>query len=1164
MELLDLTYEKQLLNKEMKISYSYFNTISLRKALLSMALTVASFLTFAQQDNLFYFAAPDISSSQGENPISLKLLSYDDAATVTISQPANGGFTPIVVNLAANSVSTVDLSAFLADIESPSADNINSNGLKIVSTEMITAYYELSAPSNKEVFSLKGSKGIGTNFYTPFQKNWANASVSPGTFSSIEVVATEDNTIVAITPKTDIVGHTVGATFNVTLDEGETYSARDVNLSAASSLAGSIVSSNKPISVTVFSGALVNSGCNSSMGDQITPTDYLGTDFIIRKGTSSDDRVYILGTQNNTGITIENLSTTTSLINWSETYELDLTDDINYIKTTKPVYVWHASGNGCNLNGAQVPHIFCAGKYDQTFSRGSADSLGVLVHIRAGYEDDFLLNGNASLLTAADFSVVPGTGGEFVVAMKYFNTTQIPVGSFNKLTNTEEIFGLAIMNGTSGSGSGFAYLSEFLSYPFIDAGLDNSICANMPFSVDGLIGGGDVTAVWSHTGFGSFNSATNVLTNEYQAAQIDSIISPIELILTSTGPCPEIKDTLILTVTPAPIVNANTDQIVCANNATIDLSGTVSGGASTGVWTTPNGSGAFLPNNTDLNAQYIPSNADTTAGNVTIVLTSTGPVSCNQVSDTMFVTITPAPFVEAGPPNMSVCSNNPGFSLSGSVGGGSSTGKWTTSGNGSFSPDNLSLNCSYSPSPLDVNGGSIWIYLTSTNNSPCLAVKDSIQVTFTAPPTVNAGVDLFACFNEAEVDLSGLVSGPTTTGEWTGGAGMYTPDNQTLVTSYTPTSGEVTSGSITLTLTSTNNGNCLAVTDQVSIDFVAPPFANFDYNNVCLNEEMVFTDFSINGFGNIIDWNYNFGDATTANTPDAVHTYNADGTYNVELIVQSDAGCYDTTTKVVTVYELPVADFTYSSSCENELIVIDFEDASTVSSGTIDSWFYDFGGQGQQSTANPSQLFMGEGNFIITHIVETDNGCSDTILQTITIPPSPNAAFFYNTPNGINVGAEFNFIDTSDYAASWYWELGNGETSTDQNPTTVYFENTTYEVTLYATGPLGCVDSTTQTITIDNVTTEINLLIPNAISPNGDGKNDVWKLEFIEFVNPEAQIIIMNKWGQTIFESIGYSNPWDGRVGGELVPEGNYYYIIKLSDTEIFKGALLVMNSGTN
>lgn len=1138
------------------------NPQSIAKSLAFVMAFLFSSQLNAQQDTLFYFAAPEISSSQGETPIGVKLLSYDNAATVTISQPANGGFTPIIVNLAANSTSSVDLTPFIASIESPSANAVNSNGLKIESDEMITAYYELSATTNKEIFTLKGNKGLGTDFYTPFQENWANASVSPATFSSFDIVATEDNTTIAITPKTNIVGHTVGSTFNITLNEGETYSARDVNISAATSLSGSIVSSNKPVAVTVFSGALINDGCNSSMGDQITPSNYLGRDFIIHRGTSSDDRVYILATQNSTAITIENMTTTSTVINWSETYEVDLTDDINYISCSKPVYIWHASGNGCNLNGAQVPHIYCAGKYDQTFTRANTDSLGLIVHVRAGFEDDFLLNGSATLLQASDFTVVPGTGGEFVVARKYFNTTDIPVGSFNKLTNTGDIFGLAIMNGSDGQGSGYGYVSEFASYPFIDAGLDASVCANIPFNINGLIGGGDVTANWSHTGFGSFSSPSSTLNNTYQASNLDTIISPIEIILTSTGPCPEIKDTLILTVTPAPIVNANVDQVVCANNANIQLAGTVSGGANTGVWSTPNGSGSFSPSTTDLNATYIPSDADTAAGNVTLVLTSTGSASCNAVTDTMQISITPAPFVDAGAPTLDVCENNPNFNLSGTVFGATTTGKWTTSGNGLFSPDNLSLNCTYQPSPLDVSSGSITIYLESTNNGSCNKAVDSIIVSFTGAPQVEAGANLFACTNEAEVVMNGTISGPTTTGTWSGGSGSWAPDENTLNASYTPTNAEITSGSITLTLTSTNNGTCNAEDDQVTIDFVAPPFANFNFNNVCLNEETAFTDFSLNGFGSIVNWTYDFGDGNGDNAPNTVHTYGSDGTYSASLIVESDAGCLDTMVNTVTVHELPISDFTYQSSCDNALIVIDFTDASMITNGTINSWYYDFGGQGQQSTQNPSQLFNGEGNFIITQIVNTTDGCADTSQQTITVPPAPNAAFFYNTSNGLNVGAEFNFIDTSLYAVSWYWELGNGETSTDQNPSTVYFANGDYDVTLYATGPLGCIDSTSQTISINTVTNEINQLIPNAISPNGDGKNDVWKLEFIPFSNPEAEVIIVNRWGQTVFNSIGYNEPWDGTFNGELVPEGNYYYIIKISDEEIYEGALLVLVNG--
>lgn len=1116
----------------------------------------------AQQDTIFWFAAPDISSAEGQSPIYLKFQSYSDPAIVTVSLPANGGFSPIVVNLTANDNDSINLTPFIAQIESPAANVVATTGIKVSSSANITAYYEVVAPSNREMFSLKGSKGLGTNFYTPFQKFWDNAVVAPATFSSFEIVATQDNTTVLITPRTNITGHTANVTYSIILDQGETYSGRDMNVTAATSLAGSIISSDKPIAVTLFSGALSNAGCTSTIGDQITPTDYIGKDYIIRKGTATNERVFILATANGTSIDIENSGTTSTLINWGETYSYTLTDNENYIHTSKPVYVWHVSGFGCSIASAQVPSLFCAGKYEQTFVRSNSDSLGLILYTRSGFEDAFQLNGNPSLITASDFNVVPGTSGDFVVALKYFNTTDVPINTYNLVTNSEDIFGMAVLHGKSGTDASYAYLSEFHSYPFVDAGLaEDTICANIPYTLTGIVGGGSVTGSWGSSGYGTFVNGLTALDNTYICSNLDTIISPISIILSSTGPCPVQKDTLILHVEPAPIVNASADQTVCANNANVTLDGAVYGGSTTGIWSTL-GSGSFLPGPTTLDATYVPSPADTTAGTVTLVLTSTGAASCNIVSDTMVVTITDSPVATiSGADTIYVCSNNPGFSLSGTVFGATSTGKWTTSGNGSFSPDNLSLNSTYSPTPTDVAGGILTIYLQSTGNGACLVSKDSIKVVFTPSPVVYAGGDILACTNEPAVILSGSVSGATTSGQWSGGAGTFTPNSATLNAGYVPTAAEVSGGTMVMTLTSTANGGCLAVSDNVQITFITPPFANFNYTNVCNEDTTAFTDFSLNGFGSLASWHWDFGDGSTSTTQNNLHLFPNSGAYDVELIVMSDAGCYDTTVQTVDVYELPVADFSYVPSCDNNIVIIDFTDESTTTNDPINYWYYDFGGQGNQAVENPSQLFIGNGNFVITHIVKTSHGCTDTLVEIINIPPKPIAGFYYNTSNGLNVGAEFYFTDTSSNAVNWYWDFGNGQNSIDQDPNTIYFANGTYSVTQWAYGPVGCVDSITTDIVINTVTNEIEKLIPNAISPNGDGKNDVWKLNFINLVNPQAEIIVMNRWGQTLYSSIGYSEPFDGTYHGEALPEGTYFYIIKISDEEIYQGALLILTA---
>lgn len=1134
--------------------------ISLISTLVLLILTNNSVVS--QQDTLFWFAAPEVSSSEGDSPVYLRFMTYDQPATITTSLPANGGFTPITTVLPANSIDSINLTPFLADIESSSANAINSNGIKISSTSFISCIYNLEAAGNKELFSLKGNKGLGTNFYTPFQKFWDNASTTPSTFSSIEIVSSLDGTTVLISPKTDVVGHSANSTFSITLDEGETFSVRDVDPLASTSLAGSIISSNNPIAVTCFSGALSQNSCTSTVGDQITPTDYIGTDYIINKGTSND-KVFVLATQNATSIDVFGASTTNTLINWGETYEIDVTDSVMYINTSKPVYVFHVSGNGCNLSGAQVPNVFCSGKYTQTFTRTNADSLGLVLYVRSGFENQFLLNGTSTLIQASSFAPVPGTSGDFVAATIYLSIADIPVDSYNLVENLGDVFGMGTIEGQSGSGSGFAYMSEFLSYPYVDAGADDTVCANVSFPVNGIVGGGSVTGYWSGTGFGSFQNTSTDLSNTYIPSGLDTIISPIELILTSSGPCPIQRDTLLLYVDPAPIVNASADQSVCANNSNVQLSGSISGGAHTGVWTST-GTGVFTPNDSTLNSVYVPSPSDTIAGSVQLILTSANVVSCNNVSDTMNVMITPAPTVDSGADSTYACKNNATVSLNGSVSGGSSTGKWLTTGNGVFSPDNLTLNATYTPSAADIQSNSIYLILESTSNGGCLPERDTLLVMFTNAPQTEAGANILACTNETEVQLNGTVSGPTTSGVWSGGSGTFNASSSDLNALYTPTAAEISAGSVVLTLTSTNNGTCTAVSDAVQLDFVAPPLANFTGTDVCLGEETEFTDFSLNGYGTITNWDWSFGNGTTDTLQEPLLTYSQAGTYSVSLIVTTNVGCEDTLIQDVNVYETPISDFSFSANCSGSSTTVDFFDNASANGDTINYWFYDFGGQGNSTSPNTSNTFVGTGDFVITQIVSTVHNCVDSLVQIVEIPDLPNAGFYYNTDNGLNIGATFNFVDTSANATSFYWTFDDGNSSTQQDPSNVYYTNGSYVVTQYAYNNVGCVDSSLALITINTVTTEIKQLIPNAISPNGDGKNDVWKLKFVQLLYPEAEVEIFNRWGQLLFRSVGYSTPWDGTFNGERVPDGTYYYVLNLNDEsepEPYKGTILVLKN---
>ena len=85
------------------------------------------------------------------------------------------------------------------------------------------------------------------------------------------------------------------------------------------------------------------------------------------------------------------------------------------------------------------------------------------------------------------------------------------------------------------------------------------------------------------------------------------------------------------------------------------------------------------------------------------------------------------------------------------------------------------------------------------------------------------------------------------------------------------------------------------------------------------------------------------------------------------------------------------------------------------------------------------------------------------------------------------------------------------------------------------------------------------LRIPNVFTPNGDGVNDTWEIVNIEMF-PAAEVRIFNRWGQQLFSSKGYAEPWDGSYRGHFVPAGTYMYVIDLfNDEEPYKGAVTIV-----
>ena len=799
----------------------------------------------AQTSTEFWLAPPEVTQGHGTSiPIFVRLATTAAPAVITIEMPANvagfNGGVPIVVNLAANSSQTVNLNAFVNILETRPTGMVLNTGLKISADVPITAIYEVSPTNNPDIWALKGLNGLGTEFYVPMQNIWNNGIYTPRAYSSFDIVATEDNTTVLIYPTTALDGgQPAFQSFTITLNKGQTYSgSKGANEAFAAALnpTGTAILSDKPIAVSVKDDSVnpTGAGCRDLMGDQLVPVDIVGTEYIVNRGgltVVDGDNAYVVATRNNTIISVGGVVVATLFA--GQTYRINIPNSLTYITGTKPFYCIHVTGFGCEVGMALLPPLNCAGSEQVSFVRSTSESFFLNVLVPAGAEDAFILNGSNTLVPASAFAAVPGTGGVWLGARIAFLTTEIPQGQANLLTNSEEPFSLGLINGGSSSGCRYGYFSEFSAEIIVDAGPNQIVCANTITQLDASISGGATQGIWSSNGTGSFNPNANTIDAIYEPSPADLSASGVTLTLTSISNCFPVEDQVVITYTPAPIVNAGADILACSNNTTVNLNGFVDI-ASGGLWS--GGAGTFTPGPGNLNATYIPTAAEVTSGTLLLTLTSTGNGICNLEFDEVLITFGPPPTANAGP-DQTLCANNLVTQLNGSVT--VATGGQWSGGGGSFNPLSIALSPTYTPSNTELINGSVTLTFTSTGNGGCTAVNDQIIITYTPSPIVNAGSDQTLCKNNNVATLGGSVTNATG-GIWSGGAGTFSPNNTTLNATYTPTVSENLTGIVTLTLTSTGNGNCNPVADILVVNYTDPPIVNAGPDGlVCSNNSAI-------------------------------------------------------------------------------------------------------------------------------------------------------------------------------------------------------------------------------------------------------------------------------------------------------------------------------------
>ncbi|MBI5118947.1 PKD domain-containing protein [Candidatus Poribacteria bacterium] len=257
-------------------------------------------------------------------------------------------------------------------------------------------------------------------------------------------------------------------------------------------------------------------------------------------------------------------------------------------------------------------------------------------------------------------------------------------------------------------------------------------------------------------------------------------------------------------------------------------------------------------------------------------------------------------------------------------------------------------------------------------------------------------------------------------------------------------------GSYTVRLTVSNAAGSDSLTRTAFIT-VSPIVAGLSGDPVSGNGPLTvqFTDESL---CNPTSWLWEFGDAETSTQQNPAHVYTDAGTYTVTLTV-TNAGGTDSVTLMdyVTVSAPPQADF--ETIPPGDVCVGTTVQFTDLSSGIPTSWAWDFGDGYTSDVGNPSHQYAGAGAYMVCLQVTNDAG-SDTLCKPITVSEVVSDFSADVTSGCAPLNVQFTDLSQCD-PTIWQWNLGDGQTSTEQNPAHIYSNVGTYNVSLNVTSVAG-------------------------------------------------------------------------------------------------------------
>jgi hypothetical protein len=671
--------------------------------------------------------------------------------------------------------------------------------------------------------------------------------------------------------------------------------------------------------------------------------------------------------------------------------------------------------------------------------------------------------------------------------------------------------------------------------PTISVGNAQTICqGGTTTGLGGSVGGGASGGTWtsSTNPAGTFTPNANSLNATWTPPV--GFTGNATLTLTTTGqtvPCVAATATVNIAVNASPSVTVGGTQTICQGGVSTGLSGSVGGSATGGTWTSStNPAGTFSPNANTLNATWTPPAGF--SGNAILTLSSTGQSApCTAATATVNITVKATPTVTVGS-SQTICQGSNTASLGGSVGGGATSGTWTSNTNpaGTFLPNANTPNATWSP-PAGFSGNAV-LTLTTTGMAPCNAVSANVNVSVLATPTVSAGSTQTICQGSITAGLGGSVGGSATGGTWTSSTnpiGTFTPNANTLNATWSPPANF--SGNATLTLTTTGMAPCNAVNTNVTITVVpAPTVTTGGPQTICQGGSTSGLGGSISG-ASAAEWSSNQGGTFSPNATSLNATWTPpvgfNGVATLTLTVTGGiAPCNAVSTSTtISVLATPTANAgTTQTICQGG--TTSALNGSVGGSATGGTWTSNSGGTfsnagSLNSTWTPPGAFSGAAVLTLTSTgMAPCSAVSSTVTITVNPAPTANAGSVQTICQGSTTAPLTGSVGGS--ATGGTWTSNSGGTFSNANslsstwtPPASFFGSAT--LTLTSVGQLSpCAAA--------NATVEITVL-PTPTATTGS-----------------AQTICQGSTTAALAGVVGGSangGTWSSNAGGTFSPNAN-------------------------